>query len=1031
MPRASARTARLGAALLTTLAVLLSVTPTASATSAVWGRGGRPPVGESGNPAPKVVPALREWSGGQGTLALGQGSRIVVDDGNEKTLTDEARTLRDELAEVAGLDVPMVSASHPRDGDIFLSVQGADRELGPEGYALDVGNVAVIRANDDTGVFYGTQTLLQALRTTPGHRALPRGEARDWPKQRERGYLLDAGRKYYSPDFVVQTIREMSYLRLNTLQLHLSDHNAFRLVSERHPWLAAPQAYTRADIRRFEAAARTYHVTLIPEIEMPSHASAILKGRPDLAFPCQALSGGTLDVTNPEARKFTAGLIEEFAPLFSGPEFHIATDEYARQAEQEKCPQLVKYAKEHGFGSTADVFVDYINEMNKVVRSQGKRMVIWNWWDVDQTPTIHPDKNIKVEAWTTGGETSEDHSPQKYLDQGYEVVVSASDTLYVTPGFPLLPDAKYLYEKWTPQQHPRLSGYLISVWSDNAITRPDSYFDAYLRRPREVLADRLWGGPRDGTVEDFFARADAIGTPPGVPEYALPGRLTGTPYGTSPAWDHSSSTFDKAFDSEPGTNFLYAEPSGGYTGIDLGADHASRVSLVRFFPGANDTELDRMTGGRFEGCTDGPADGCRTLATVKDRPEFGWNELAVDNPARFRWLRYVSPDDGYSSVAEIEFIAPPGGSDHVSVEGPSELRQLGDNRVVTSYRNNSDHPLHDVRLSLAAESTQDRTTRQVRALDASRFAAVKPGQTVSTRWKVTVPLDAATGIYHLVGRAGYQDQQGKGEPRHESVGFTRSTLGQALTARLGPEAVGLDAGDSAGTQLQVTNHAAATVEVAWNEVRSPTANPGYTIRAATGTVRVPPGGTTSAHLTATASGNADGPTAPLRLDLTASSAGQPEIRAGSVELRIHSRLHPYLSDLDWSEATSEWDVVTRDTYVGSSDPMTLNGVRYQKGLGAAGNSKVSFDLGKKCSRLTATIGIDDAADSSTDGGTSHFFVFVDGKKVYESGLITRETVKDVDVDVSGADTLSLVTDNAGDGFDHDAVDWADALVHCS
>ncbi|MET8127317.1 NEW3 domain-containing protein [Streptomyces sp. NPDC005231] len=246
-----------------------------------------------------------------------------------------------------------------------------------------------------------------------------------------------------------------------------------------------------------------------------------------------------------------------------------------------------------------------------------------------------------------------------------------------------------------------------------------------------------------------------------------------------------------------------------------------------------------MTGGRFEGCTDGPAGGCRTLATVKDRPEFGWNELAVDNPARFRWLRYVSPDDGYSSVAEIEFIAPLGGSDHVSVEGPSELRQLGDNRVVTSYRNNSDHPLHDVRLSLAAESTQDRTTRQVRALDASRFAAVKPGQTVSTRWKVTVPLDAATGTYHLVGRAGYQDQQGKGEPRHESVGFTRSTLGQALTARLGPEAVGLDAGDSAGTQLQVTNHAAATVEVAWNEVRSPTANPGYTIRAATGTVRGP------------------------------------------------------------------------------------------------------------------------------------------------------------------------------------------------
>ena len=107
------------------------------------------------------------------------------------------------------------------------------------------------------------------LRSMPGQRTLPRGEARDWPRFRERGYMLDAGRKYWSPDYVVQTIREMAYLKLNTLQLHLSDNNAFRLVSDSFPYLAAPEAYTKADIRRFEAAARNYHVTIIPEIESP------------------------------------------------------------------------------------------------------------------------------------------------------------------------------------------------------------------------------------------------------------------------------------------------------------------------------------------------------------------------------------------------------------------------------------------------------------------------------------------------------------------------------------------------------------------------------------------------------------------------------------------------------------------------------------------------------------------------------------------------------------------------------------------
>ncbi|MGX1673519.1 family 20 glycosylhydrolase [Streptomyces sp. NPDC055400] len=1020
MFRSSPRRARCTAALLTTLAVVVTMAPAVAAADA------------SPNPAPDVVPSLRTWSGGHGTLELGRDARIVVDARQQQALTGAAKTLSGDISNVTGLTLPVVAGPRPHAGDVFLSLSDADKSLGSQGYALQVGDAAVIRAADGTGAYYGTQTLLQILEATPGHRSIPRGQARDWPKEQERGILLDAGRKFYSPDFIVRTMREMSYLRLNTLQLHFSDHNAFRLVSERHPWLAAPEAYTRADIRRFEAAARQYHVTLIPEIEMPSHATAILKGRPDLGFDCPEL-GGTVDVTNPEARKFTASLIEEFAPLFAGPEFHIATDEYARQSDQERCPELVDYAKQHGFATTSDVFVDYINAMNKVVRAQGKRTVIWNWWDVDQNPTTQPDKNIKVEAWTTAAESGADHSAQKYLDMGYDVVASPSDQLYVTPGFPLLPDSKSLYEKWDPIEHPRLDGYQISVWSDNAITRPDSYFDAYMRRPREVLADRTWGGPRHGTVEDFFARADAIGVPPGVAAYSLPGRLTGTPYGTGPAWDDSTSTYDKAFDGDPDTNFLYAQPSSGYTGIDLGADHASPVSTVRFFPGANDTELDRMKGGRFEGCTDGPTSGCHTLVTVKDRPEFGWNQIAVNDRARYRWLRYVSPDDGYTSVAEIEFLGPRSRDQQgtVTVTGPDRLRQLGDNDVVTTFRNTTAHRLHDVHLSLTPQSAKDLSTRLVHAADATTFTTVGPGESVSTRWQVDVPLTAAEGAYQLVGRATSQEERGAAARRDESWGRSSTTLDSPLTARLDPALVALDPGDSAHTQLQVTNHAAREIEVAWDEVRAPAADPGYTLARPSGTVRIPAGGTRSTTLTASASDQAGQTPTPLRLDLTAAAPGHSAARAGSQDLRIRSRLHPYLSDLDWTGATSEWDVVARDTYVGSSEQMTLNGTHYTKGLGAAGNAKISFDLAKQCSRLTATIGIDDAADGTTDGGTAHFFVYADGKKLYESGLATRATAKRIDLDITGATTLDLVTDNAGDGFDHDAVDWADARVQCA
>jgi hypothetical protein len=829
--------------------------------------------------SPGVVPALREWSAGSGAFRLGAASRIVVD---TSSLVDEADQLRDDLVAVTGITPRVVIKQRPNAGDLFLSAGVPDAQLGSEGYRLEIGDQVRILAGADAGIFYGTQTVLQMLRSTAGHRTLPRGAARDWPRFRERGYMLDAGRKYWSPDYVVQTIREMAYLKLNTLQLHLSDSNAFRLVSDRFPYLAAPEAYTKADIRRFEAAARTYHVTIIPEIEMPGHAGGILDVRPDLGLDCLGF-GTTLDVTSREARDFTRALVDEFAPLFSGPEFHIATDEYPKRFPQENCAPLVRYADERGFGSTADVFVDFINEMNTVVRSHGKRMVIWNWWDVDQDPTIAPDKTIKVEAWTTAATGSgEANSVQHYLGLGYDVVASPSDILYVTPGSRLLPNPKFLYEEWEPLEHPRLDGYQISVWADDAITQPDSSFDTHLLRPREAMADRVWGGPRRGTVADLFARADAVGSPPGVPEHALPGTLTGTPYGTSPAWGDLPNTYDKAFDGDPSTFFDYAEPSGGYTGIDLGVEHASPVAAIRFVP--RNGQLGRVVSGRFEGCTDGPTSGCRTLATVTDAPVLGWNELAVADTGRYRWLRYVGPDGSSSDIAEIEFVAR---ARDVTVQAPAQLRQLDDNRVITTYRNTGSRPVYDVRLDLSAYAIADRAARTVQPSAQARFPVVQPGSTVSTAWRVDVPLPAATGAYDLVGRASYQQQPGAGQPLQQVGGFSRSTLDPALSAAFDKEFVDLEAGDSEDAKLQITNHAARAVTVGWTYNRPPTANPGFALTPAQGTLTIPAGATSPATLTASAAADATGASpSPARVDLTAASAGRPESRAGSVELKV-------------------------------------------------------------------------------------------------------------------------------------------------
>jgi hypothetical protein len=235
-------------------------------------------------------------------------------------------------------------------------------------------------------------------------------------------------------------------------------------------------------------------------------------------------------------------------------------------------------------------------------------------------------------------------------------------------------------------------------------------------------------------------------------------------------------------------------------------------------------------------------------------------------------------------VAEIEFLAP---ATEVAVEAPGQLRRLGDNRVVTSYRNTGTRPVYDVRLGLSAYAADDRAARTVEPTGRDRFAVVRPGERVSTAWQVDVPLSAKAGGYHLVGHAGYQQEPGAHQPLLHAGRLARTTLGAALDAVFDPEFVDLDAGESQDAQLRITNHAARAVTVRWSLHRSPTLNPGFTLEPAEGSITVPAGGTSAVTLTASAAAGAagNGP-GRARVDLAAGAAGQPEARFGAVELRV-------------------------------------------------------------------------------------------------------------------------------------------------
>jgi hypothetical protein len=479
------------------------------------------------NPAPPIMPSLREWNGATGVLTLTTNSLIIIDSKYSNILSNTAATLKEDLKLVTDMDCKISALPEPRAGSLFLTLNNLDTTVSVEGYILQVQDAVTIRAATDKGIFYGTQTLLQILKLDPAHAHLPKGTARDYPEVSDRDEMIDVGRRYYQVSYLEKEIRKLAWYKMNTLHLHFTDWNGFRLVSDVYPGLATMPAYTKSDLRQLQDVARRCHVVIVPEIDLPAHAKAITDYNPRLRFQCSSMDSGhwqgareggwMLDITRPEVRVWIKKLLAEFIPLFDGPYFHIGCDEWEYTARQWQCPELVAYMRAKGYASPTDVFVEWINEVNKQVKSYGKTTQIWNWWDFRQQPTIQPDRDIVINSWTA--------SPNWFLQKGWKVICTPEEQLYVSPGTGGTSPGKYgffdsknIYENWKMPSDPNLLGFKVCRWSDNDEQRSDAWFDRWAQRPVEVLAERVWGGPRSPTVQTFYERVDAVGEPPELPK---------------------------------------------------------------------------------------------------------------------------------------------------------------------------------------------------------------------------------------------------------------------------------------------------------------------------------------------------------------------------------------------------------------------------------------------------------------------------------------------------------------------------------
>ena len=272
-----------------------------------------------------VVPNVQEWIPASGSFTLTASSNLVYQE-NDEVVKNDLRAFAEELEKVSGIKI-MLSNQQPKKGDIVFASHSVDNSIGKEGYSLSIGSIVKAQANTPVGMFYATQTLLQLF--SQG-RSIAKGMIKDYPVYEQRSIMLDVGRKYFEIDYLEKLIRDMAWKKLNYLHLHFTEWHSFRLKSELFPGLAAEKSYSKADIRRIQDYAKRYHVVIIPEIDLPAHATAITNYNNYLGFHCESMrkakwqsdstnrKGGAwmLDITRTEVRSWIRALLDEWIPLW-------------------------------------------------------------------------------------------------------------------------------------------------------------------------------------------------------------------------------------------------------------------------------------------------------------------------------------------------------------------------------------------------------------------------------------------------------------------------------------------------------------------------------------------------------------------------------------------------------------------------------------------------------------------------------------------------------------------------------------------
>lgn len=510
------------------------------------------------NAKPTVIPEIQEWySDSTEKIAVSSLKTVTYTDDKLKDVVDEFVSDYEDFT-----GIKLTAKKGATEANAFnFELKAPDELLGEEGYTMDIQKDRInVASVDTTGNMYGMQTILQMYKeNNEGYNV---GQMRDYPRFETRGFLFDVARKPVSLEMMKEVTRTMRYYKMNDFQAHLSDnyifledygkgaqeneafkaYEAFRLESglsneKGETPTAKDYSISKKDFRQFIQDERALGMNIVPEIDVPAHATSFTKIWPDLMVKNKVSSLNAnrplvdhLDVSKTETKEKIKEIFDDYTkgdnPTFdSETTVHIGADEF-----------LADYKAYRGF---VNDLVPHVKETNTVRMWGGLTWIKDNpVTEIDKEAIENVEMNLWSADWADGIEM---------YNMGYDLINTIDNFGYMVPdgskaranAYGDLLNVERIFNefeankvrvkggayKYVPAGDEQMLGAAFALWSDNidkrasGLSESDLYWRFFDALP--FYAEKTWAatGKEKGSADALAKLAADKGTGPNTNPY--------------------------------------------------------------------------------------------------------------------------------------------------------------------------------------------------------------------------------------------------------------------------------------------------------------------------------------------------------------------------------------------------------------------------------------------------------------------------------------------------------------------------------